>query len=207
MIVFNLGRVVLFLLALKWIRVTKVFFYYELITALIEQMLPWNVSWTVACLIRLLVTIVNFVTDYFDFWPSLICLQLQYPVMSIFHSLFHNERVDGQFFAQMFTNMIICSLCVWVAHLSLAKCGMIYCEAEVLRDGNEQLLNNLEEGVMILEEDTPNILFLNQAAKKFQSRKKENSDFFEMSLLDEVGTDVATHILDQDLEMFAYLDP
>ena len=36
----------------------------------------------------------------------------------------------------------------------MTKVGMIYCEAEILRTGNEELLNNLEEGVVILENES-----------------------------------------------------
>ena len=36
-------------------------------------------------------------------------------------------------------------------HVIITKVGMIYVEAEILRTGNEELLNSLEEGVVILE--------------------------------------------------------
>ena len=36
---------------------------------------------------------------------------------------------------------------------------MIAVEAEILRSGNEQLLNNLEEGVIIQREEGPEIVF------------------------------------------------
>ena len=39
-------------------------------------------------------------------------------------------------------------------HLIITKVGMIYVEAEILRTGNEELLNNLEEGVIILENES-----------------------------------------------------
>ena len=45
---------------------------------------------------------------------------------------------------------------------------MIYVEAEILRTGNEELLNNLEEGVVILDNENEEILFVNSAAKQFK---------------------------------------
>ena len=42
---------------------------------------------------------------------------------------------------------------MWGIHISITKCGMIAVEAEILRSGNDQLLNNLEEGVIIQRED------------------------------------------------------
>jgi len=37
---------------------------------------------------------------------------------------------------------------------------------EILRQGNEQLLNNLKEGVVIIEEESGIVSFVNNAAKK-----------------------------------------
>ena len=48
---------------------------------------------------------------------------------------------------------------------------MIYAEAIILRTGNEQLLDNLEEGVIIQEKDTQEIIFMNKSAKNFQKKQ------------------------------------
>ena len=48
---------------------------------------------------------------------------------------------------------------------------MIYADAEILRTGNEQLLNNLEEGVIIQEKDTQEIIFMNKSANNFQKEQ------------------------------------
>ena len=50
------------------------------------------------------------------------------------------------------------------------KAGMTYVEAEVLREGNEQILNSLQEGVIILDEKTLNVQFKNETAKKLRPR-------------------------------------
>ena len=42
---------------------------------------------------------------------------------------------------------------------------MTYVEAEVLREGNEQILNNLQEGVIILNEKTQDVQFRNKTAE------------------------------------------
>jgi uncharacterized membrane protein len=44
-------------------------------------------------------------------------------------------------------------------HLVITKVGMIYIDAEVLREGNDQTLDNLEEGVIILDERDLQIQF------------------------------------------------
>ena len=48
----------------------------------------------------------------------------------------------------IFTLMSLC-----LASMIFNKVGMIFIDAEVLREGNNQVLNNLEEGVIILKED------------------------------------------------------
>ena len=62
--------------------------------------------------------------------------------------------------------MVWQSFNLWVCHICITKVGMIFVEAEILREGNEQLLNDLEEGVVIQHLDTHEILFVNKAAKK-----------------------------------------
>ena len=56
------------------------------------------------------------------------------------------------------------SLNLLIIHLMVVKVGMLYCDAEVLRGGNEQLLDGIEEGVIILEEESLDILYYNAAA-------------------------------------------
>ena len=57
------------------------------------------------------------------------------------------------------TNMVMTAFLCWVIHIAITNCGMIAVEADILRSGNEQLLNNLEEGVIIQSEEGPEILF------------------------------------------------
>jgi len=43
--------------------------------------------------------------------------------------------------------------------------GFLFIETEILRVGDEQLLNDLKEGVIILDHESGYVLFVNQAAK------------------------------------------
>ena len=49
----------------------------------------------------------------------------------------------------IFISMAWHSFNLWICHICITKVGMIFVEAEILRQGNEELLNNLEEGVII----------------------------------------------------------
>lgn len=44
------------------------------------------------------------------------------------------------------------------------KLGFLMIELDVLREGNDSLLNSLEEGVVIVEENCSEVCFLNSAA-------------------------------------------
>ena len=59
---------------------------------------------------------------------------------------------------------------------------MIHVEAETLRDSSDKLLDNLKEGVVILDEDSGNVRFLNKAAKDYKIKMNGN---FSMQLIDD----------------------
>ena len=50
--------------------------------------------------------------------------------------------------------------------MTITKVGMIFVDAEILRAGNEQILNELEEGVIILQAESKEIVFSNNAANR-----------------------------------------
>ena len=43
---------------------------------------------------------------------------------------------------------------VLVIHVLIKSAGLLFVEAEILRCGNESILDSLQEGVIILSEDT-----------------------------------------------------
>ena len=55
-----------------------------------------------------------------------------------------------------------------ILHLIFTKIGWLYVEVEVLAQGNEQLLNNFDEGVIILNEASHEVMFANDAAKRIR---------------------------------------
>ena len=57
-------------------------------------------------------------------------------------------------------------------HLILTKVGMIFIDAEVLREGNTDTLDNLEEGVIILDETDLQIQFENKAAQTCKGNRQ-----------------------------------
>ena len=49
----------------------------------------------------------------------------------------------------MLSNMFSQAFNCWIIHMALSKFSWYLIEAEILRNGNEALLNNLEDGVII----------------------------------------------------------
>ena len=64
-------------------------------------------------------------------------------------------------------------------HLVINKVGMVYTEAEVLRQGNDQTLDNLDEGVVILDEKEMKIRYYNKAASVSQKNLGATEDEIE----------------------------
>ena len=76
-----------------------------------------------------------------------------------------------------------------------------YVKAESSRFANEELLNNLEEGVLIIEEDCSSVLFMNTAAQRLISNPS-----FDKSLPSDLHAPSDTLIFNWDQEMFAEMD-
>ena len=62
--------------------------------------------------------------------------------------------------------MMYYSLCV---HVMLSWIGFQYVGAELPRESNERLLNNLQEGLFIVSEDNKEVLFQNSAASRIKT--------------------------------------
>ena len=69
--------------------------------------------------------------------------------------------------------MVYMGVCQLIIHLIITMVGMIFVNADILSLGNEQLLNNLEEGIMILDEDSQEVIFTNNALKQLQMAEDE----------------------------------
>lgn len=68
--------------------------------------------------------------------------------------------------------------------------GFKYIEAEISRESNEQLLNNLYEGVLIIDEETAEVHFKNDAAVRINRRLKDASNY---SLIKEYDDKLIVH--------------
>ena len=63
--------------------------------------------------------------------------------------MFYEEPITGQVIISVLTNMLTISMICWTIHMAITRFNMFLTEAEILRNGNEGLLNSLEEGLII----------------------------------------------------------
>ena len=69
----------------------------------------------------------------------------------------HIESLVARIFAVLFTS--------WFMHICFSWIGKIYLKSEILRTGNDKLLNNLKEGVFVVDETKDKIRFVNEAGE------------------------------------------
>lgn len=80
--------------------------------------------------------------------------------------IFYNEPIEGKIMSYLMM-VLWQSMNMLCIHLVNTKIGMIYIDAEVLREGHDMTLNNLDDGVLILNEPEMHIQFMNTAAMNF----------------------------------------
>ena len=92
----------------------------------------------------------NFLLCYFDPVASLITSSLALVPVFVKRAVFHLEPATD--LALNFTSVFLWQcMNLWFIHLITTKVGMIYIDADVLREGNNSTLDNLEEGIIILK--------------------------------------------------------
>ena len=161
--VFFIGRIILLLLQYKKFSLSKLNFYFEFANnLLIALFLPQNMNLEDALAYTVLTNFVTFLFDFFHWWPSLIASSLLIVAEFAGRSLMYDEPLNQS--SNIATCIIIIcwqALSLWPIQLCITKVGMIFVEAELLRTGNEQLLNQLDEGVIVLESESKEIVFAN----------------------------------------------
>ena len=89
---------------------------------------------------------------------------LQLSTQLLVRQFIYEAPIDSGIVVGLITAMIFTALVITLMHILFNKMGLLFVDAEILRTGNDQLLNDLQEGVIILNEESKTILFVNQAA-------------------------------------------
>ena len=159
-----LARIIIHLGSLKWPRLLKLYYFIELLLLVTYAFIPANVPFAMEQQLRLQEnTIVFSGCFFFNFWVAMPCTVLSFMPMYVMRVYLYGEEAGPVVFNALISmpwhilNMFFIN---WI----VTKVGYIYIEAVVLRSGNEQVLDSLEEGVVILEESSKEILYYNAAA-------------------------------------------
>ena len=91
---------------------------------------------------------------YFDWWPCLIFSLLTQVIQLAGRTVFYNEPLNGEAITNTLITMLYMAFNLLTIHLIITKWGLIYVESEIVREGNTMLLNDLAEGVIILEQES-----------------------------------------------------
>ena len=157
-------RVLLFLLSLKWRRLSRLALFLEITIYVAESFLPVDVGWMdFHASSRLIAVIIQFQLSYFYFLPSLLYAMVGIGVWYYNRMAFYED--------ESLTAIHVVSVALWfvanivLMHIVLTWVGQLFAESEVLKEGNVNILDNLEEGVIILKDDEKReILYSNTSA-------------------------------------------
>lgn len=105
--------------------------------------------------------LLTFALNYFTFWYGLLCSFLQLTTAIIGRGIFFDESAD---YITLLLSALLVTLYVVLAHLIITKIGFIFVRGEILSHGNDVLLDNLDEGVVIFQENKKDVVFLNASA-------------------------------------------
>ena len=79
----------------------------------------------------------------------------------------YGEEFDSQVLLVTIMVMVQLTLGYLIIQMIFTALGFNFLGAEIERSSNKLVLNNLEEGVIILEQKDKSVLFANEAAEKF----------------------------------------
>ena len=150
-IVFTVGRLILILISIKHLRICKIYFYYEQVLFLCSLAMPLGMRADDHNYVNMLENQKNFALFYFDLWPCLICSLIGQAITPVFRWINYNEDgFDAKVVYMTLMVMVQLLLGCLIIHMIFTKFGFNYLSAELERRSNELVLNNLEEGVIII---------------------------------------------------------
>lgn len=160
------------ILSYKWPSLCKVHFYAYQANLLTYVLLPHEHKFSIQLHAFYIRQVLFFATCYFHFWPSTILTCLQIAMVYLNRNFYHGDPIQGV--------AIFVSMMQWVSmacfmHVVMTKMGMFYVEADFIKGGYESVLNNLEEGLIMVNQHSRQIEFVNASAKKMISDPAGNS--------------------------------
>ena len=164
-----IARILLFIASFKYRQLIKFHLHFEFLLECVGACMPVEINASRDIQLMLSITIMNVTMSSFDLVPTLISTSLILIPVHTRRVVFFNDSVGGMVFS-CFSSWLWMMLMVVAVHLVITKVGFTYIEAEALRSGGEQTLDNLKEGVIILREEDMEIRYYNKAASVSNSQ-------------------------------------
>ena len=128
---------------------------------MVQVLLPLGTDTSIELTIYLLTQQVIFWLSYFSFWRDLVFAILSLIPFIVCCFTLHLESTSRVLVYLVQLPWHILSL--FVIHWVISKVGLLYVDAKLYRKGNKKLLDNLDEGIMILDQNSMEILYCNKA--------------------------------------------
>lgn len=77
----------------------------------------------------------------------------------------YKDANDGSLYKQGFFWISLLGISLCMAHIVISWIGKRYVKSEILKGGNDTLLDNLKEGVIVVDEAVDRVRFINKVGK------------------------------------------
>ena len=121
---------------------------------------------------ELLLAYIIFFFGYFNFWRDLSFTLVSFIPMFMNRYYYHGDEANFVIFYVILV-LPYSILNLFMIYICITKAGFLFIESEIMRGGNEQVLDGLKEGVVIFSEAEKNILYYNSAAMRSSSKFTE----------------------------------
>lgn len=143
-------------------------------------------------------SIIDYLLLYFNFWPNTVCMLATQVLLVATNKLVYNKDIGVGAIMESFFGLFYQFFNLFMTNIGANLLGLLYVEAEILRRGNNELLNEMREGIIIMNKESGMVLFVNKAAKALKIQEKKE---FSLSLIDD--NDLT---FNQQAKLFAFVD-
>ena len=182
-------RFLLLAVAFKYLKVSKIYLHYQMIFLMICFSLPQDYGNNRATVVTGFCYL-SFIVFSFNFWAGLSTVSVVFVLISILSSYFiYDEPISQKMLIPFFFNFLCLCFYSISVFAAISWCGELYLKLDIFNLKDNSLLENLKEGVYILDENTKFVLFQNKMAKKynvllqqsFSARELKESDVLDIS--------------------------
>ena len=172
-ITYLFGRILLFIAGFKWPNlIIKIGLQYELLFFVFSGCMPYEISKNKEIHITSMGILLIVFTNHHELVPTLISAVIALIPVFVKRALFFGDKTGGLVIAFLI-QLLYVTVNVFIVHLILTKIGLIYVDSVVLRQGKDETLDNLKEGVIILSEKDLSVKYFNKAASVLESDPAE----------------------------------